>query len=363
MSPASSVPPSSPGSAFVLTPPRPYSLPLTVERLVRFPEVVDRFEDGVYRRLLWLKGAGLLVSVTQQGPPSRASLSVRLDGRHARTPEAEAAARRFAARALGSEAPVAPFYRACGEDPLLRESIRANRGMRVAGSGSAFETMLTAVFAQQVNLVFAYSIRKELALALGQRARIGGQTYVAFPTPARVAKLSHEELRGFRLSNAKARALRAIAEAFRSGALDERELEGLPDEEVIDRLTALHGVGRWTAEITLMRGLARPDAFPAGDLGVVKYLAQRLLSREDVASEKEMRAFSERWSPHRALALVYAYAEMQRRADSDRSQPKDEKRKAKAPAGRRKASANKVRKSSSAGTSGGPTPAGPARTR
>ena len=62
-----------------------------------------------------------------------------------------------------------------------------------------------------------------------------------------------------------------------------------------------------------------------------------------------------------------AYAEMQRRADSDRSEPNDEKRKAKAPAGRRKArrkaSANKVRKSSSAGTSGGPTPAGPARPR
>jgi DNA-3-methyladenine glycosylase II len=82
---------------------------------------------------------------------------------------------------------------------------------------------------------------------------------------------------------------------------------------VVDRLIALHGVGRWTAEVTLMRGLARPDAFPAGDLAVVKYLAKELLGRAEVATEDEMREFSERWSPHRALALVYAYAEMQTR--------------------------------------------------
>lgn len=304
-----------PSASFRLTPPRPYSLPLTVERLVRFTEVVDRFEEGVYRRLLWVGGAGLLVSVRQLGPPSRAELCVRLDGRQARSPAAKRAALRLVDRALGAQSEVRAFYRACADDPLLRASIRASRGMRVAGSGSVFETMLTAVLAQQVNLTFAYSIRQELALALGRRARFDGESYVAFPTAASVARLTHEELRGFRLSNAKARALHAIAEAFRSRELRETELETLSDEEVIDRLTALPGVGRWTAEITLMRGLGRPDAFPAGDLAVVKYLAQQLLGRDEAASEGEMREFSKRWSPHRALALVYAYAEMQKRGE------------------------------------------------
>ena len=74
---------SRPSARFRLNPPRPYSLSLTVERLVRFSEVVDRFEDGVYRRLLWLGGAGLLVSVRQRGPASRAELEIRLDGRPA----------------------------------------------------------------------------------------------------------------------------------------------------------------------------------------------------------------------------------------------------------------------------------------
>ncbi len=97
----------------------------------------------------------------------------------------------------------------------------------------------------------------------------------------------------------------------------EAELEQLPDEELIERLTALKGIGRWTAEITLMRGFARPDAFPGGDLGVVKYLAQGLLGRKEVATEQEMRAFAERWRPHRALALTYAYAALARRREAE----------------------------------------------
>ncbi len=310
----SSRPSARPSTRFRLTPPRPYSLSLTVERLVRFSEVVDRFEDGIYRRLLWLGGAGLLVSVQQHGSASRAELEIHLEGRQARTAAAKLAALRLVGRTLGADSDVREFYRAQRDDPLLQASIRANRGLRVAGFGSSFEAMLTAVFAQQVNLTFAYSIRQELALALGRRARFHGESYTAFPTPASVARLSHDELRAFRLSNAKARALHAIATAFRSGELSESQLEQLPDEQVIDRLIALHGVGRWTAEVTLMRGLGRVDAFPAGDLGVVKYLAQELLGRADVATEKEMREFSERWRPHRALALVYAYAEMASRA-------------------------------------------------
>ena len=73
---------------------------------------------------------------------------------------------------------------------------------------------------------------------------------------------------------------------------------------MIERLVAYKGIGRWTAEIALLRGLGRPDVFPAGDLTVVKYLAQELLGRAEKASEAEMREYSERWRPHRACSLL-----------------------------------------------------------
>ncbi len=171
---------------FALTPRPPYSLALTAERYTRFPEVVDRFEAGVYRRLLPV-GSGVLISVEQNGPPSAATLQVRLDGRLAGSAKARSAALRVADVALGASADVAPFYRAHRGDPVLGPPIRTFRGLRVAGLPSLWEALVTAVLAQQVNLTFAYDIRRELALAFGPKARFHGETYVGFPKPESLA--------------------------------------------------------------------------------------------------------------------------------------------------------------------------------
>jgi DNA-3-methyladenine glycosylase II len=298
-------------TTFDIRPRRPYALGLTVERFTRFPEVVDRVEDASYRRLLDGEvGGPLLLDVSQRGAPSRAVLRVRLVGPRARTARARRVAIRIVERALGAATGVRSFYDDLGDDPILGRPIRRFRGLRAAGWPSLWEALVTAILCQQVNLRFAYSIRRELALAFGRRARLDGGSWVAFPTPARVARGSAEALERFRLSRSKARAIHELAVAFASGSLAEDELDGLSDEAAIARLTAHHGVGRWTAEVALLRGLARRDAFPAADLGVVKYLARDLLGRSRPASEGEMRRFAERWRPHRGLALIYAYAEM-----------------------------------------------------
>jgi len=298
---------------FSVRPRRPYSLALTAARYARFPEVVDRFDGRTYRRLLRPGRGAVLLSVAQRGGPDRASLEVALDGPGAGSPESEGAARRHVARALGADTDVEPFYRACSRDPLLAASIRDFRGLRIAGHPSLWEALVTAVLCQQVNLQFAYDIRREMALELGRRARIGGDLHVAFPAPEAVAGLTPGRLRRFRLSRNKATAIRGLARAFADGLLDEGAIAALGDEAAIETLTGFNGVGRWTAEIALLRGLGRTDIFPAGDLGVVKYLAVGLLGRSARVAEAEMRLFAQRWAPHRGFALVYAYAELGRR--------------------------------------------------
>jgi DNA-3-methyladenine glycosylase II len=231
--------------------------------------------------------------------------------------------------ALGARLDARPFYRAFRNDPLIGDSLRHSRGLRIAGSASLWEAIVTAVLSQQVNLVFAYDVRRELALAFGRRARFAGESYVAFPTPERLARETPRRLRRFRLSGAKSRTLVAVARAFASGRISEELLEPLPDEDAIERLTAIKGIGRWTAEIALLRGFGRPDVFPGGDLGVVKYLAIELLGRRARVTEEAMRRFARRWRPYRGLALVYAYAEIMRRRQTgtmDQGQRTDLKR-------------------------------------
>ena len=298
-----------------VVPERPYALALTAARYARFPEVVDRFDGSAYRRFLPVGRSGALLTVRQEGVPSRAALAWSLEGPAARSPEAAALARRIIGVALGAAQPVRPFYRALRDDPVIGTAIRDFPGLRGAGVPSLWEALVTAILAQQVNLRFAYDIRRELAETFGRRKRFGGATWLAFPEPRAFAGETRRSMRRFRLSDSKARAILGLAEAFASGALVEADVAALDDEAAIERLTSFRGVGRWTAEIGLLRGLGRADVFPAADLGVVKYLAQELLGRRLRAKEADMRRWAGRWKPWRGLALVYGYAELNRRRE------------------------------------------------
>lgn len=298
---------------FTLTPPSPYSLALTVARFARFKdEIVDRVQSNGYQRLLRVDGQLVLATVTDAGSVARPLLHVELRG--SRTTDLDRP--EFAAQLrhiLCIDLNLKPFYRLARKDTLLAPIIPRFRGLKCASSPTVFESLVMAVLSQQVNLTFAYSIKRELVEAFGETLSVGGETYHAFPQPERFATESPENLRRFRLSSAKAGTLVRLGQVFASGALSEEGLRVLPDEEVVERLMQIKGIGRWSAEIALMRGLARPDAFPAGDLGVVKYVAQGLLGKADKATEADMRAFAEPWRPYRGLALVYCYAELVRR--------------------------------------------------
>ena len=294
---------------FDIIPRTPYSFDFTVARFMRFAtENVDVVEDGRYRRLLCAGRQLALATVTNAGTVAKPRLVVALDSPSRATLQPA----RFEAQlrhVLSTDLDLRPFYRMARKDEMLAPMVGRFRGLRVTASPTLFEALVTAVLSQQVNLTFAYSIKKALVESFGRGWRRRGRTYYAFPEPRRFAAQTLEAMRGFRLSNAKAGTLIRLGEAFATdGSL--HGLTALPDEEVVERLTAIKGIGRWSAEIALMRGLARADTFPAGDLGVVKYVAQGLLGKTGKATEAEMRAFAERWRPFRGLALAYCYAEL-----------------------------------------------------
>ncbi len=278
-----------------------------------FPEIVDCFEDGVFRKLLYVGPTPVLLEVEQHGTPHRATLQAKLSGKAAQVTKARDAVERVLERVLGARTDVRPFYRRFGDDALLGPLIRDFRGLRVAGRASVWEALIQVVLSQQINLAFAHSILCELARSLGRRARFDGTLYFTFPSPATIARLTENELRDFRLSRGKANTLLGLAKAFQSRQLSEEKLAALPDNEAIELLTSFKGVGRWTAEFTLLRGLNRLDVFPGGDLGVVKYFARDFLGQSSPALEGDMRKFAERWRPYRGLALMYTYAELARR--------------------------------------------------
>jgi len=131
------------------------------------------------------------------------------------------------------------------------------------------------------------------------------------PTPAEILADDPEALRvaaGF--SRAKVAYLRSLAEHVESGALRLADLERLPDDEIIRELTAVKGVGEWTAHMFLMFTLHRPDVLPVGDLGV-RNAAMRLYGLSAPASPAELTAIAEPWRPHRTRGCLYLWRSLE----------------------------------------------------
>lgn len=125
-------------------------------------------------------------------------------------------------------------------------------------------------------------------------------------TPAAVLAQPETALRGAGLSGQKVRYLRALAEALETGALDLDALPTLDDEAAIERLTAIKGLGRWSAEMVLMFMLDRPDVWPVGDLGV-RVGVGRLLGLRNRPEPAVVQAAGERWRPHRSSVAMLCW--------------------------------------------------------
>lgn len=173
---------------------------------------------------------------------------------------------------------------------------------------SPWEALVRAVAHQQLNGKAAESILKRfLALYPGPR----------FPKPAQVLATSDEQLRGSGFSFGKIRSIRDIAEKTESGIVPGRaKALKLSDDELIERLTSVRGVGRWTVEMLLIFTLGRGDVFPADDFGV-RHGYRVAMNLSDMPKPKELRELSGRWQPHRTLAAWYFW----RTADASKSPP------------------------------------------
>jgi 3-methyladenine DNA glycosylase/8-oxoguanine DNA glycosylase len=128
-----------------------------------------------------------------------------------------------------------------------------------------------------------------------------------FPRPEDLLEISDERLRSAGLSRGKTAAIRDLAAKTIDGTVPRmRDLKLLSDEEIVERLSAVRGIGRWTAEMLLIFRLGRPDVLPATDFGVRKGFA-RAYRRKEMPAPKELLAFGEKWRPYRTVASWYLW--------------------------------------------------------
>ena len=204
---------------------------------------------------------------------------------------------------LGAEFDLDAFYAFAVTEPVLASLVEGLRGLRPPIAVEPFETLVTSITAQQVSLRAAFAIRNRLIEGFGVRA----EHAYAFPTRARLALAEPEELFALGFSRRKSEYVTGLARSD----LDLAALALLPDDEVKAALTALPGIGEWTADWFLARHLARPRAWPAGDLGVRKAVSRFYGEGRDLTTD-EVRTIGERFAPFQNLTAHYLLAGLMR---------------------------------------------------
>ncbi|MBI2170928.1 MAG: DNA-3-methyladenine glycosylase 2 [Chloroflexi bacterium] len=300
--------------SITLTPTAPFDLHLTASHQTYYQREsgADRYQDGVYSRVLLLGGSPVLAIVRFQGSADQPHLSLELAGDGASRNGAEGAVQQIS-HILTLDLPLRPFYAAVRDDPFLGEATRQMYGLHPPQTASVYEALVMAVIGQQISGVVARSIRARVVQALGAPLSISGHPLSAFPTPEAFLEAGPERLRVLGLSARKAEYIMGIAARAAEGALEHGPLSRMSNQEVIEDLTRLRGVGLWTAQWVLLRALARPDAFPAGDLALRRLISEVYFDGREVM-EAEASAFGrERWGGFSGLATTYMFAYIRRR--------------------------------------------------
>jgi DNA-3-methyladenine glycosylase II len=276
------------------------NFPLTLRRYQAYGEDAANYFDGkVFRKAFKNENKLFLLSLREsndgvalQVQPSTRSQTVL---QHAE---------RLTRKILGLDFSLEKFYQFAKDDSILCELTQKFHGLRPTLKADPFESLITSISAQQINLQFAFTVRSRLVRRYGEKLVIDGQTYFAFPTPEKLARVKVSSLRQLQFTEKKSEYVIGLAKAICDGQLDLKALSQHSDEEITEKLIALRGIGRWTVDWFLARCLGRGHAFPAGDLGVRKAVQHFYFNGKE-KSEDELRKVAQRWGEFANLATHY----------------------------------------------------------
>jgi DNA-3-methyladenine glycosylase II len=284
--------------AFDLALPGPLDIPASVERLRRWgDDLLDRWDGRTLVRTTTWNGAVVPYACAVTGTLDQPGLRV-LARDASERPAVEVALRALFILPDG-DALVA--LAAC--DPAVDRLVRAFPGVRGLRATDGLAALVRAISAQQVNLTWAATTRRRLAELAGVRYPIGAHEVYALDA-ALLARTTVADLRALQFTTRKAEYLITVAQGVVDGSLDLPALAALPDAEVIARLVAVRGLGRWTAEWYLARTLGRPVVV-AGDLGVRKAVGAMYLGGT-MPSEAQVRELTAHWGAAAAVAQELA---------------------------------------------------------
>jgi DNA-3-methyladenine glycosylase II len=279
----------------------------------RHENAIDRWDGQTYRRALPLVGSTLDLAVTQVGTSQTPRLRVTIPGAQLNL-KRKAAAGAVLEQLLGLKADLGGFYRLASRDAKLGKLAERFRGMKPPRFTTVFESLASAIACQQVSLAVGILLLNRLSANFGRAAENNPEVH-AFPQAEDVAAAHPKEIQRLGFSRRKAEYIIELAREAVAGRFDANTLAALPNDDAVALLMETRGIGRWSAEYALLRGLGRWDVFPGDDVGAANKLEQWLRLRKPLDYAGVHRRLA-RWRPY--AGLVYFHLLLRAIAESGR---------------------------------------------
>jgi DNA-3-methyladenine glycosylase II len=282
----------------------PFHLGFTAWALRRRSEnAVDLWDGTTYRRALALREAPVELAVTQgDGGGDAPQLTVALVGRQLSGPVEESVKANIE-HILGLRVDLSAFYGLAEADGVLDRLVVRFRGVKPPRFPTVFEGLINAIACQQLSLESGLSLLNRLAATYGG-AVSRDRSIRAFPGPDDLAGLEPQAFRDLGFSLRKAASITELSRSLVDGRLNLDDLDRLADDEVVSRLTSVRGIGRWSAEYVMLRGLGRLHVFPGDDVGARNKLA-RVLGVEPPLGYDSVKQAVSRWEPYAGMVYFH----------------------------------------------------------
>ena len=283
----------------------PFSFELSSEIFAKGDRQIRNCENGRFWQVIRANDKLILATVEAAGTVDKPELCAELKSNAKITAEDKKKAEAAVNTIFSLDLDLNPFYETVKNDQVMVALTRKLWGLKTPTTSTVFEALVDAIVEQQISMKVATSIERKIVKNFGDVLDLEGTVYYAYPTPQRLSVVSVEELRQCGLSFRKCEYIKGASTLIADGQLDLEKLRSYESsEQIVRELDEIRGIGVWTAEFTMLRGMQRLEALPADDLGLRRDIS-RYYRDGKVIKSAEARRIAEGWGNWKGLAAYY----------------------------------------------------------
>jgi DNA-3-methyladenine glycosylase II len=287
-----------------LIPTPPFNFDLSASIFSDGDEQIRKYEKGRYWQVISVKDNLIFIILKASGTIDKPKLLVELKSDKEISNSEKKKINEIVRSLFNLDLDLKSFYEEVKNDRIMSRIVHRLIGLKSPSTETAFEALISSITQQQIALNVASNIERKIIKAFGDRLKLKDKLYYAFPTPEKLATVTVEQLRKCGLSQRKAEYIIGISKLITEKKLDLDKLKNYKTEEIIKELSQIRGIGAWTAELTMVRGMHRQEAIPADDLGLLRHVSHYYFSDRKISPE-DLRRVAENWGDWKGLAGFY----------------------------------------------------------